>query len=475
MGRCVNKNKHKTYLWHQELHQNCGQENLYFLRFFFAPIYKREEVLAGIQRVLYDYHVESFALYEMTGEYDILLRVWMKKLLCPHAFATSFVRELSPCHIRACDPPFQVTDYFVHWVWDNDGTEHMRTPSPQTIQIRLSDTEIKKINDRVLSEDEYTKYEKQNIIAACTPGDGIKFVIRIPYFNVNLDGYTELLGKIQKVLRDAKGVSEISIYAGIGFARILILGRLNPETFDASLSKIILQLNDTGLRGLLQVRTHTHICLNSTGELLKFQDRLNVDIEEKQIKSIEELLEEKESNTLEVKGTTFVDINRWILGDGKIVMSDKITNEGVLKAIVGLLNAQGGEIVVGALEKSKYKNKKAKDKLIAFPICADYILCGIEMDYQDKDWDFFQLRLQDILQTRINPSPSPWINVKREQFKGKDMCVLSIRQPNRNWFYVVDEHKLSRFYVREGGRTRELSGSEADLYKSTNPRYANLH
>ena len=53
--------------------------------------------------------------------------------------------------------------------------------------------------------------------------------------------------------------------------------------------------------------------------------------------------------------------------------------------------------------------------------------------------------------------------------------VLSIRQPNRDWFYVVDEHELSHFYVREGGRTRELSGSEADLYKSANPRYANLH
>ena len=130
---------------------------------------------------------------------------------------------------------------------------------------------------------------------------------------------------------------------------------------------------------------------------------------------------------------------------------------------------------MGALEKSKYESKESQKKLSEFPVYADYILCGIGMDYQNKDWDFFQLRLQDVLQKRVNPSPSSWVNVKREQFEGKDMCVLSIRQPNRDWFYVVDEHELSHFYVREGGRTRELSGSEADLYKSANPRYANLH
>ncbi|MCC7106265.1 MAG: ATP-binding protein [Chloroflexi bacterium] len=153
--------------------------------------------------------------------------------------------------------------------------------------------------------------------------------------------------------------------------------------------------------------------------------------------------------------------------------AEQITNHGILKSIVGMLNADGGRVVVGVLETDKFKNETAHQKLRGFPAYGRYTCVGIEMDLQGHDWDWYHLRLQDIIKTRISPSPSVWVTFEPREFQGVRLCMISVRAPDTEWFYLLEDPKKAdeaRFYVREGPRTRPVGGLEADRYKRAKPR-----
>ena len=200
------------------------------------------------------------------------------------------------------------------------------------------------------------------------------------------------------------------------------------------------------------------------------RDYLPVTAELADEQPVESYFDCEESADLEFKASAFANINPWALGGQKLEQSEEVTNDGVLKSIVGFLNASGGKVVVGVMEAKKFQKPEAAEKLKDFPQHGQYIVCGVNLDFFGKDVDWFLLRLQDLVRSRISPPPIAWVDLKIHQFQGRDVCVVSVRPVvSGDWFYLQKE-KSNIFYVRQQNRTLPLSGPEADEYKRSNPR-----
>lgn len=464
--------KRKRYIWNHTIHEAWGKERLYFVRLNFYPTYDIPSIRERLRQVLYDHNVHSFVVYELTGDYDLLLRVWLPTSVSSQVFRRALHKELAAYDIDA-NQVFHVARVVTHWIWDIDGSGRMREPSEKILRIRLADEDIMKINEGTLGPEETEVYEKQNIITRWNPNKGTKFIVVIPEAkSLSVDAHNALISRIQDILQSARDVSEVSMYEGEGFARVLLMGRAKPGKFDEAISYIIQEVNGCGVQDFYGIKTYTYIAYNCSENALHFEDRLPVAKEVFALEEdvIEQVMTEPESLRFEVKGSAFVDLKRLLLGDHKTEYSDKITNDGIVKSVVGLLNAEGGKIVIGALERARFeKRERSADKLKTFPKYHDYIICGITHDYGNKDWDHFQLRLQDILEKRIEPSPGVWVTIKREFFLKKEICVISVRKPTSDWFYFSYEG-TTIFYVRQGNRTVELPGPKADQYKRANDR-----
>jgi len=280
----------------------------------------------------------------------------------------------------------------------------------------------------------------------------------------------ELEKRLRGLLIDAEGIiEEPSIYAGSGFGQYLIMGKVPLERFFDITGYVIEKINSTGVQGYFGVRTYTQV--SGTEGFLLYEDDLPLDAPAGETTALEGLFDRAESQDLEVKGSAFVDIKAW-LHAGKTERNDQILNEGVLKAVVGLLNAGGGTVIVGAIERSKFE-QFLDSKLAEYPTSGNYVIVGLKLDYQvagsTRDWDALELRLRSVLSSRIEPAPHVWVTIRRELFRGQELCVIAVAEPDRGWYYLNDKDRLV-FYVRQGNQTVEMTGPDADTYKIVRAR-----
>lgn len=107
--------------------------------------------------------------------------------------------------------------------------------------------------------------------------------------------------------------------------------------------------------------------------------------------SLEELLDNNETKTTEVKGSLRLDINRLLKGDGNKQNNVKLALDGVLKTIVAFLTSSGGTILIGALEINKYKEHEISK--VPYKIYNNYYLIGVLLE--DNNTDSYHLTLRD--------------------------------------------------------------------------------
>lgn len=460
----------ERYFWNPKLHEEWGKARLCIWRLNVHPTIDRDAVLRQLKAIFHRFHILSFGIYEATGYWDFFVRIWLPSVVTFKTFEKALTDELRG---EVTIEKFVITDHLFHWVW-HDGSGGVHLPSPAVINDRLPDEEIEKINRGQLDTIMMQKYCQANIIAPAAAASGMKFIIEVtgsdqPF--ANGAKAVELLGqRLKEIILSQPEVKEPSLYHGEGFCQFLIMGRLAYTACESLLRELIDQINKLGIREVFGRRTYTHIALNSPLLSGDFQEHLPVEeqIQPERI-SIEEVLKKGEGSSVEFKGTAYVDIKKWISDPNKPApRSDVITNEGILRAIVGMLNGQGGHVVVGVLEQKKFKYAGAEESLKLYPRIADLIVIGLALDYGDKDWDWFQLRLQDIINTRILPSARVWLTISPQKYNELDLCVVTVREPEPgDWFYLKDD---PRFYVREGSSTRELAGPDADAYKRSRQR-----
>lgn len=81
------------FLWHHRCHEVWAQEELSFWRLYFAPTYNHREIVTRIKTVLMDCKILSYAIYELTGEIDLLLRLWIPPSVTQLSFENALKRD----------------------------------------------------------------------------------------------------------------------------------------------------------------------------------------------------------------------------------------------------------------------------------------------------------------------------------------------------------------------------------------------
>ncbi len=144
----------------------------------------------------------------------------------------------------------------------------------------------------------------------------------------------------------------------------------------------------------------------------------------------------------------------------KKVANKEIALKGVLKAIVGFLNTEGGKVVIGAIEKSQYP--KLPDNFLAlFPEYQNYYLPGIEIELDKKGVDDYLLKVRNLIEQHIARDLADIVTSTVAILNGKTLCLIEIAEVSDRWYYL----NKNDFFVRDGNRTILLQGEDADKYK----------
>jgi hypothetical protein len=476
----------KRYIWHHRLHEAWAGERLYFWRLAFFPTYDQERIAATLQEVLREHEVASSALYEIYGVYDMVLRIWLPTGASPETFENALDNKLTPLHMEVCDS-FSVGQVLRHWPWLDDEEDELQAVRPGLLGQRYSPDTLQDLNEIAQGKQLASEQEEplktaleDKALAPCSMGGGIKFIVVVTSSSqlATIAARSALRNELTKILSEAEevsGVSETSLYEGSGFGQFILLGRVEPERFSDLRSAIIDRVNAAGTGTFFRARPYTYIAAGGVGAdspAPAFIDQIPLEAETNgDPKPVEEYLQQDESNTLEVKGSSFVNVERWIRS-GKAAADESVTDEGVLKAVVGMLNNEGGTMIIGALEAKRFENGGLEGtRLEQYPIVGKYLCIGVEIDYQGSDWDHYALKLQRVIMDRIDPPPVGLVTISKVSIAGKDLCILSVQATEREWFYLGrTKGSPAQFYVRLGNATLPLDGPHADAYKVSRRR-----
>jgi len=472
------------YIWNHRIHQQWAKEDLSFWRLAFFPRYQRVSVLETLEELLQEEEVSSYAIYEALGLFDIFLRTWLPSQSMER-FEKSLNEALQGEYLQLMES-FTVTRVLRHHVWDSgDG---LAEPPAEILQNRFSDPEIDEINRRAISEERRIDLETQKVIGELPEGEGVKFftIITSPVYSTTFGAQTRLEKDLLQIL-DESGIEEPSLYAGSGFGRFVLMGRAPTEEF-FEIPRLVTKINELGIYESFTARPYTHIC--AAEKVLVLTDRILTQEAVGEV-DVAQLLRQPESRELEVKASVRLDFKAWLSAYREepeeredeaeedaleLVPRDVVANEGVIKAAVGMLNTNGGQILIGALErKRKFGQWRAEDHplLADYPKDGDYVIVGVneEERFLKKGIEGFRNQLQEILTSRIEPSPAGLISIFDYEFHGKTVCVLNIQPSTSTWFYrFLGPKEPVKFYVREDGRTVAYAGSEADNYKRAHSR-----
>lgn len=456
-------NRRTVYQWHPEVHHHWAREQLYFWRLAFSPTYDRERIVGALRTAFELHGATAYTVYELfAGGYDVFVRVWLRS--SQGAFENDLHQLLG--QYTVVSQSFLVNKIIVHWPWETEpGALDLRAVSPQALRHRLTPQEISRINAGELGKQEREEYEQLNLIAPIKRKKGIKFFTVISAHQQAMTTYAtqRLELRIREVLGAAQGIQEKSLYRGVGFGHYLLMGRVADYfAIERELTEPLNAAVDPTTYG---ARTTTFPV--SRPDFLDYRYDLKVDDDAPTALSAAEALQQDESQTLEVKGSAFASLDRWLRGDGVLEYDDQLVDRGVLKAVTALLNSDGGTVLIGALERTRFDSD---EKLVDCPRRGPYVVLGIEADINGDDWDRYERRLRVLFEKRVRPDPNRWLSISRDSIDGRSVAMLTVR-PGKDWFYhyaASDSHP--HFWVREGARTTELTGPESDVYRRERSR-----
>jgi Putative DNA-binding domain len=451
------------YQWHPSIHEAWAKERLHFWRLAFSPTYDSERIVAGIRSALAIQGATAFTLYELfAGGFDVFIRVWLPTN--PGALESDLHEALG--QYALVSQAFSVDRIMLHWPWEaRPGSTSIREVPAKALRRPLPRDEIQRINRRSLPKVRREEYEALNYIAPLKRRTGVKFftVISAPSQGLTRYAMQKFEGRILEVVRRARGIAEKSMYAGHGFGQYLLVGR--AVDYFAIERELTTPLNDSADPAVYGARTTTFPV--SRPDFLASAYELHLDGEGQASHNAIEALEADESQTVEVKGSVFVDIRRWLSGDGKLETNDALVDEGFLKAVTGLLNADGGTLVIGAVERARYETS---EPVVGCPRIGEYIVLGIENDRDGTAWDRYARKLRQLIDTRLKPDCGVHVAIGREHIGDRTVAVVTVRSGDRWYYHYPAQDQRGRFWVRQGNQTVELEGPAGDDYRTTKPR-----
>jgi hypothetical protein len=457
-----------THMWHPRIHQRWADEELTFWRFAFFPAYRKDKIIAKIRLAMQEHSVGSYVIYETLGVFDLFVAAWLP-VRSLELFEKSLVESLDGESLQLLES-FVVSRPLRHWVWD-DADGGLKEPSAATLEERLDAGLIARADRGELSKEESHRCDEKHILAQVgSPPEGIPFIIVVSSAVYSLTTGTR--GKLAKHLiglAERYPIAASALFEGSGFGLYVLTGVVEASQFGV-ISELSSALNELAEQLALTARPYTHICVDR----IDYAETLHV-AAESDGSDIEDLLASADAYRVAVEPSARLDWRTWLEGEGnEPSLDEKLLDEGLITTVVGMLNAAGGRIVIGALAgETALANGLVRDqpKLKDYPRAGSYICIGVNQEYGEKGWEGFELELRDQFATKIDPPPTSACSISRRSIGGADMCVVNVEPRLSTWYYrYLGPTKPVKFYVWKEGRVVAYAGSTADAYKRSQPR-----
>lgn len=480
-----------TFQWHHEAHAEWSRETLWFSFISFEPVYKQGAARMLIEETLRALGSRSYVIYELTGQYDMLVRAWIPT----HAH---YEEALDEVHLVGNSVSVRVSEIVHHWIWqqtERSKIGDMRRPTddlaagpPVARELELLNCAQAKMtaagHDAELTTQEQEclrDYKSRNLVTEPPFEAGIKFIVQVKVASgQNIHQRNDLREKICEALDDAHGVIwDRSLYFCRGHIQFIIMGRVRlASSVDPTLGqagpfheitpKLLQKISRLATAG----GTKTYTYFFPLPGFLAFKDEISVPERPKHVRPrFDQLFKTEEGHDFEAKATAFSEVDRWLKGHGEVVTSRDLSNAAlreVLFAITSMLNADGGVLLLGAAEPRVYqKFERGKD----LPKVGKYLCFGLELDINDfgGHYDEFSRALWDILATKIEPNPMGWLKIWHHEVDDRTVAAITVEAPDE-WFWVRLGKHDAKFVVRRGAGATEKTGSAISEYQDIHPR-----
>ncbi|MEM4330725.1 MAG: putative DNA binding domain-containing protein [Candidatus Pacearchaeota archaeon] len=198
-----------------------------------------------------------------------------------------------------------------------------------------------------------------------------------------------------------------------------------------------------------------------TGEI----GRVERVIDEKQKTEIEELIKRGENQKVEFKSEALWSLNYTTqqINESKSyelhTFKQKASKVIIAKSIAGLMNSDGGTLVIGVKEKKE---------------SSQYEVVGIEKDLeklkeQKKDFSldgYKRMIIDDIIRpyfpAKVYNKINSFLEFKFEIFEGKNVCLIKINPSDFPIFLSLEGRKI--FMIRTETQTRQIQDEELVEY-----------
>jgi hypothetical protein len=156
-----------------------------------------------------------------------------------------------------------------------------------------------------------------------------------------------------------------------------------------------------------------------------------------------DLIAAGESQTVELKSSA-----RW---NHRAAFHDRKMEQVIVKSVCGLLNAEGGSVLIGVAD--------------------DGTVLGLSADFQTfqggGNRDKYELFIRQILDSNLSVSTAGLVKIRFDRAGVEDVCVVSVAASGKPVFAKPLEGSTgpSEFWVRTGNATKQLHGDDLIEYK----------
>lgn len=454
--------------WHPEVHKAWTGRDLYFWLLAFSAVDSSAHIADALRDTFEDLGITSYTVYELLGSFDLLARCYVEPSQ-EREVASAMRDRLAPLGLVKSQP-FHVDAVLHDWVWASaDDEAGVRRPAPDALRRSFPKSELALLSVRgttAVQQELIRRYSALGLVATASPADGIQLVIVIASSDSPDDRTRRRLGRrVATVLSRAGDViSQYSLYEGRGGQRelFLIQCRFGHDQFYRLRDELLEPLREVVTVAAFATVTAFPV---ATHDALIFKDSLALDTPVP--RDVRALLEGTEREIVEVVGSLFAPLEPWLTSGVDLEESRTYPLKGVLKAIVALLNSDGGTVIIGAVERDRYSgHKAAAERLHGYPKIGRYWIVGLlDPTYREHGEDSWSRRLHDLITAKIDPSPGVLVQARIERLMDQEVCVIDVDDPGDQAFYLRTDPDRADYYARQGTSVVRLVGSSIDAHR----------
>jgi len=445
--------------WHPAVHAKWSEERLCLWRLAFSD-FQLTQVVEGVQALMDEHQVRTWAVHEMLGVYDLLIEAWLPVAVPVTALENGFKRTF---HGLLILDPFFVEEVVSHWAWRS--AEGAASLSPvESFDDSPPSRELVEIENG--SQALLNRYREKDLVERVWEGPGIRFLLLITTRDLTppmpMGAKGTAVEALLSLLREEEGglVEKEILLRGTGFAHLVLRGSVRPDAFHLLSERLVRPLQEA-LHGIWM---RPQLFVLSGNEALARHASLVGRAPEEPQPEVEDLLQQLESSRFQVRLAAVTDL---LPGGevGKAGPSSQAT-EVLMKTITGMLNGEGGTIVVGAVDRDRVPgDPRLAGRIEGAPVLGRYAITGTGFEL-GGDEDKLLQRVLSSCHEQIEPNPQPFILAIFRVIEGRPILVITVREPKAGWFYYhARDRDPPEFIVQSAIGRETLTGAAADQYK----------